>query len=74
MENKKLNIIFDANILASGASKGCSRSGIYFATMNILKEPANNENTEIKLYCDYKNYAKVSLALMNDFSNFDFQL
>lgn len=74
MSKDKLNIIFDARTLASGANKGCFRSGIYFAAMNILKELAKHEELNIILYSDYKNMAKVKMALENDFNRIDFQL
>ena len=66
----KVNFVFDATSLSSGANKGCFRSGIYFAAMNILKALSKREDLNISLYCNYKELAKLYITLENDFKDY----
>ena len=55
---KKLNILFDAYVLAECDNTGASRSGIFFTALNILKEFSKNENINISIYCSNKKFSK----------------
>ncbi len=70
----KVNFVFDATSLSSGANKGCFRSGIYFAAMNILKALSKREDLNISLYCNYKELAKLYITLENDFKDYKFDI
>ena len=72
--DKKIDLIFDANNLASGADKACFRTGVYFATMNILKYFLKSELLNIKLYCDCKNLGKLNIVLSTDFQGYDVEI
>ena len=50
--NKKINIIFDARILAEFKNKTTSRSGIFFTAGNLLKEFSRYNKLIIYLYSD----------------------
>lgn len=52
---KKIKVLYYANILSSGYFKSSSRSGIFFAALNILKELMKNKNIEITFYADVAN-------------------
>ena len=54
---KKINILFDAYVLAEGDNKTSSRSGIFFTTLNILKEFSKNEKINVSIYCSNKKYS-----------------
>lgn len=45
-----LNVIFDATVLTNIFYKTSSRSGIFFASYNLLKEMLNQSNVSISLY------------------------
>ena len=56
--HKKINLIFRADILASGIEKSSSRSGIFFAALNILNEMLKRDDVEVALYSSkFKSYA-----------------
>ena len=47
---KKIKILFDATIISGGYAKNSNRSGIFFASMNILKELLKRPDCEVSLY------------------------
>lgn len=49
---KKKTLIFDASILAENLKASRGRSGIFFATYNVLNELIKSEQFDICLYCD----------------------
>ena len=49
---KKKSLIFDASILAENLLASRGRSGIFFATYNILYELIRSDEFNISLYCD----------------------
>ena len=70
---KKLNILFDAYVLAECDNTGASRSGIFFTALNILKEFSKNENINISIYCSNKKFStKLEKALKKYFPNNNF--
>lgn len=71
--NKKLKMIFDATILASGNTKSINRSGIYFVAFNILKEFYKSNRFKIVLYCENNNYENLKDVIAQYFpqANFD---
>lgn len=71
---KKINLLFDAAILAENDFKNAKRSGIFFTALNILKEFSKNENLNISIYCPNKKIsAKLVQTLKKYFpdNNFD---
>lgn len=71
---KTLNILFDAFVLAGGDLQGAERSGIFFTTLNILKEFHKNNNVEISIYCSNKKYSvKLTKTLNKYFPNNHFK-
>lgn len=73
---KKINILFDAYVLAEADNTNASRSGIFFTAINILKEFSKNENINLSIYCSNKKFsAKLEKTLNkyfpeNNFNNF----
>ncbi|MBO7509051.1 MAG: glycosyltransferase family 4 protein [Alphaproteobacteria bacterium] len=49
----KQTLIFDASVIASNLNNGRGRSGIYFATYNILKNLVASGEIDVSLYSDY---------------------
>ena len=66
-KNKKLKMIFDATIIASGISKNSNRSGIFFVAINVLKEFIKSEKFEIIFYTPSYCYEDVISVLNNYF-------
>lgn len=54
---KKINILYDATILAVGFLDNAHRTGIFFAAYNILKQFANNDLFNITLYVQKRIHA-----------------
>ena len=52
MTKKKINLLFDATILAISLSEGKTRTGIFFAAYNILLGLLNNTKVNLLFYCD----------------------
>ena len=59
---KKINLLFDAAILAENDFKNAKRSGIFFVALNILKEFARDERINVYIYSSNK---KISAKLTN---------
>ncbi len=71
---KKLNILFDAYVLAECDHQGSSRSGIFFTALNILKEFSKNDYVEISVYCSNKKFSyKLTRTLDKYFPNNKFK-
>ena len=59
----KQTLVFDASVIAGNLNSGRGRSGIYFATYNILKGLIKSGRFDVSLYCgmdnpDFVNFAK----------------
>ena len=54
MSDKKINLVFDVTIFILGKIDKTSRTGIYFASLNIINELYKNPNFNISFYCDRK--------------------
>lgn len=52
MDEKKINLLFDATIISNALDNNASRSGIFFCAYNILIEILKREDVNLKLYCD----------------------
>ena len=73
MGNKKINILFDAYVLAEGDNTNASRSGIFFTAINILKEFSKNENINLSIYCSNRKFsAKLEKTLKKYFPENNF--
>lgn len=55
MKNK-INILFDALTLAENDTKTGNRSGIFFTTLNLLKEFSKIANVNISIYCSCNKF------------------
>ncbi len=51
---KKINVLFDATVLANNFNKDGSRTGIFFVACNILIELLKRPELKVNLYCDTK--------------------
>ena len=49
----KIKVLFDARPVVRFFDNTSYKSGIYFVSLNILKELSRFENLEITLWCDY---------------------
>jgi len=58
MRIKKINIIFDASVLSFFFQKDSARSGIFFATLNILNQLLARSDVNVYLYMSPQNYAE----------------
>lgn len=52
MQTKKINLVYDATILANAGFKGGARSGIFFTALNILKELNKNNRFNLSFWCE----------------------
>ena len=52
MQTKKINLVYDATILANAGLKGGARSGIFFTALNILKELNKNNRFNLSFWCE----------------------
>ena len=48
----KLNLLFDATLLAIGIFPGASRTGVYFVAWNAFQQLAKRDDIQLFLYCD----------------------
>ncbi len=53
---KKKTLIFDASVIAENLGSGRGRSGIYFATYNILKKLIESGKFDVSLYSGADNF------------------
>lgn len=74
MDNRKLNIIFDATYFYRSTLRKKQRYGFYVTAINILKELLNSEDINVKLFCDYKRVSNVKEALSRDLSKENIEL
>lgn len=54
----RLNVLFDATLLAVGVTPGTSRTGVYFVAWNIFQQLVRRNDIQLFLYCD-KNQKKI---------------
>ena len=59
----QIKLLFNAEILISGLQSGACRSGIFFASYNILKELIKNKDIDLTLYVNFKLYKHLKLNL-----------
>jgi glycosyltransferase involved in cell wall biosynthesis len=57
---KKIKVIYDVDIILKGQIENYYRTGIYFCSLNILKELRNRTDIEIILYTQHKNLISIS--------------
>ena len=77
---QKKTLIFDASVIAGNLGGGRGRSGIYFATYNILKNLIASGEFEVVLYSNYiddefknfvaRNFGNVPMCAENRYSEF----
>lgn len=51
---ERINVLFDATILANSLKKDGGRTGIFFVAYNVLLELLKRKELKVKLYCDTK--------------------
>ncbi len=59
MSNKKIKMLFSATVLPSFLHNNKNRSGILFASLNLLKEFSKYEDVEITLFYEYQTYKDI---------------
>lgn len=64
---EKINLTFDATILANSISKNASRSGIFFTSYQIAKHLMSNSNINLSFFCSEKK--QTSLRMIHDFQD-----
>ena len=63
----KKKILFDATIISSGWAKNSNRSGIFFASSNILKKLLKRSELDISLYCAPSAIHGLQIVLRDSF-------
>ena len=71
---KKKKILFDATIISDGYFKNNNRSGMFFATFNILKELLKYKELDISLYCAPTGIKRLQYVLQNSFSDYSLKI
>ena len=64
--NKKINVLFDATVLANGVGKSAARSGVYFVAYNILLEMLKREELNVSIYCNLDKIHQVIKSINSD--------
>ena len=67
---KKKKILFDATIISSGWAKNSNRSGIFFASLNILKKLLKRQELDISLYCAPSAIRGLQIVLRKSFAEY----
>ena len=60
--SKKRTLVFDASVIAENLGNGRGRSGIYFASYNILKKLIESGQFDISLYSGTENFDFVNFV------------
>lgn len=74
MKNKKLKLLYDANLLPYGLGKTSSRAGIYFCVIKILKEMAKRDDLDISLYVTPQTKKDVIKVIQHEFPDKKFKI
>lgn len=59
MTDKHIKLLFDARVLTNYLHKNSSRSGIFFAALNLLKEFSKIPDLDISLFYEYHMYEDI---------------
>ena len=62
----KKKLLFDATVIANAVYKNASRSGIFFASYNILAGLVNSEKFDVYLYSNLKNVECLKRVIQKD--------
>lgn len=71
--SKKIKLVFDVSILANGANKNATRSGIFFTVHNIFKVLLNKTDIDLQLYVNGVNNDDLMFYLNENFPNVTFK-
>ena len=73
---RQLKLVYDCTALKQGVDNSCSRSGIFFVALNILKELMKRRDVKLALTCDSTDFAYIQYVLNLEIPNkrFEFQL
>lgn len=63
---KKINILYDANLLLNGLSKNSGRTGVFFVVYNVLAGLLKCDHINVELYCNVENYHSVVEYISKD--------
>lgn len=63
---KKINILYDANLLLNGLSKNSGRTGIFFVVYNVLINFLKRGDINVDLYCNVENVHVLSEFISKD--------
>ena len=73
-KDKKINMIYDATLLANGVTMNSNRTGIYMVVYYLLKALSKREDTDITLYCENTAINDLLIMLKKDFSYKNFKV
>lgn len=63
---KKINVLYDANLLLNDANKNSGRTGIFFVVYNVLVNLLKYETINVDLYCNVENRIRLAEYLKTD--------
>ncbi|MCR5225379.1 MAG: glycosyltransferase family 4 protein [Alphaproteobacteria bacterium] len=76
MSKNKLKLVYDVSIIKNGGSFSARRSGLFFVTLNVLKELIKREDVALTLTCNGSDFACIEqvLALENLEAKLEFEI
>lgn len=66
MEEKKINLLFDATVISYALDKNANRSGIFFSAYNILIEMLKRSDINLSLCCDIERLELLKKIIQDD--------
>lgn len=74
MEKQKINLIYDASILANALSNDSGRSGIFFTAKNIFDELIKRDDINIALYSSLNDFYNLNKYLKLEYKDYNFKI
>lgn len=74
MEKQKINLIYDASILANALSNDSGRSGIFFTAKNIFDELIKRDDINIALYSSLNDFYNLNKYLKSEYKDYNFKI
>ncbi len=74
MEKEKINLIYDASILANALSNDTGRSGIFFTAKNIFDELIKRDDINIALYSSLNDFYNLNKYLKSEYKDYNFKI
>lgn len=66
MENNKIKVLYDANLILNDLDKSAGRSGIFFVAYNVLVEMLKRDDLNLELYCEPEYYYRLKEYIMSE--------